>query len=262
MNKNGIREIYQATIKTLNPITIADKQYAAGDTLLYFDNIQELSFDENKDSIYAHGGWNDRNLIEWEITHSINCAINLGVVSQLGYGLINKTSLQKGEDLYINQIENLEANEGYLITLHSIDNSRPISIFTVVNGSADEEILEFTVEGNTIILGNGFDGSVIVDYWYHYENGFSTIDIGHRDLNGFLMFTGKFYYVDEYTGARKTGLIEIPKLRIESDFSIRLGRNTNPFISILNFEAIPDGERGSGIALKIHYLNEDLDADI
>ena len=261
-NKSGIRDIYQASIKTLTPLVIGGRNYPAGATLLYFNNIQELSFTEDKESVYAHGGWNDRNLVEWEITHFINCAINLGVVSKLGYGLINKTSLQEGEDLYINQIENLEADEGRIETLHPIDSSKPISIFTVVNGSADEEILEFTVEGNTIILGNSFDGTVIVDYWYYYQNGLSTIDIGRRDLNGFLMFTGKFYYVDEYTGVRKTGLIEIPKLRIESDFSIRLGRNTNPFISILNFEAIPDGERGKGIALKIHYLNEDLDADL
>ena len=262
MDKSGIKDIYQATIKTLSPLTINGQQYKAGDTLFYFDNIQELSFTEDKESVYAHGGWNDRNLVEWEIMHAINCSINVGVLSPIEYGVVNKTLAKKSTALSVNQIENLEVDGTTILTYHSIDSTKPVRVWSVVNGSADTEILDFTVDDDTIILENEYDGNVLVDYWFNYQSNLTTLNIGQRDLNGFLMFTGKFYYVDEFTGVRKTGLIEIPKLRIESDFSIRLGRNTNPFISILNFQAIPDGERGKGIALKMHYLDIDLDADL
>ena len=119
-----------------------------------------------------------------------------------------------------------------------------------------------TNNDNTITLEEDIENNVLVDYWYKYDTGFEILSIGKKDINGYLQFVGKFYYTDEYSGVNKTGLIEIPQLRISSDFDLRFGRNTNPFISVLNFEAIRNGVRGDGKALEIIYLDRDIDADI
>ena len=87
------------------------------------------------------------------------------------------------------------------------------------------------------------------------------VNVGQKDLNGYLMFVGKFRYTDEYTAVQKTGLIEIPRLRINSNFAINLGRNTNPLVSALQFQAIPLGSREQATTVSVSYLDEDIDGD-
>lgn len=262
MEKYGIKNLYQASIKAGTDMTILGNEYKAGDTLLYFDNIQEMVFNEDKEEVAARGGWNNREHVIWEITHSIAVSMNMGVINKLGYGLVNKVAPQYGESRAINQIENREVNAGRIELLHSIDTTKPVVVWLVQNGAIQHKILDFSVADNTITLEEDIEDNVLVDYWYQYDTGFEVLSIGKKDINGYLQFVGKFYYTDEYSGVNKTGLIEIPQLRISSDFDLRFGRNTNPFISVLNFEAIPNGVRGDGKALEIIYLDRDIDADI
>lgn len=262
MEKYGIKNLYQASLKTCNDMEILGIEYSAGDTLLYFDNIQEMVFNEDREEVAARGGWNNREHVIWEITHSVAASMNMGVINKLGYGLVNKVAPQHSEGRAINQVENREVNGVTIEVLHSIDDSRPITIWEVENGAIQHKILDFLVSGNTITLEEEISNNVLVDYWYQYNTGYDILPIGKKDINGYLQFVGKFYYTDEYSGVNKTGLIEIPQLRISSNFDLRFGRNTNPFISVLNFEAIPNGIRGDGKAIEIIYLDSDIDAEI
>ena len=262
MEKYGIKNLYQAAIKTCNDIKILGTNYKAGDTLLYFDNIQEMVFNEDREEVAARGGWNNREHVIWEITHSISCSMNMGVINKLGYGLVNKVAPVYAEGRSINQIENCEVEGTAIHLLHFVDASKPVVIWEVQNGAIQNKILDFTIDDNTINLEESINNNVLVDYWYQYTTGYELLSIGKKDINGYLQFVGKFYYTDEYSGVNKTGLIEIPQLRISSDFALRFGRNTNPFISVLNFEAIPNGVRGDGKAIEIIYLDKDIDAEI
>lgn len=262
MEKYGVKNLYQASLKTCNDIEILGREYKAGDTLLYFDNIQEMVFNEDKEEVAARGGWNNREHVIWEITHSVNASLNMGVINKLGYGLINKAMPQEGDTRLINQIENCEVNNGSIQLLHTIDTSKEVVVWEVENGALKDKILDFSIDGDTINLEEDINNNVLVDYWYLYDTGYEILSIGKKDINGYLQFVGKFYYTDEYSGVNKTGLIEIPQLRISSDFNLRFGRNTNPFVSVLNFEAIPNGIRGDGKAIEIIYLDRDIDAEI
>lgn len=262
MEKYGIKNLYQASLKTCDDMEILGIRYSAGDTLLYFDNIQEMVFNEDREEVAARGGWNNREHVIWEITHSVAASMNMGVINKLGYGLVNKVAPQHSEGRAINQVENREVNGVTIEVFHSIDDSRPITIWEVENGAIQHKILDFLVNGNTITLEEEINNNVLVDYWYQYNTGYDILPIGKKDINGYLQFVGKFYYTDEYSGVNKTGLIEIPQLRISSNFDLRFGRNTNPFISVLNFEAIPNGIRGDGKAIEIIYLDSDIDAEI
>lgn len=262
MEKYGIKNLYQAALKAGTDMEILGIKYSAGDTLLYFDNIQEMVFNEDREEVAARGGWNNREHVIWEITHSIAASMNMGVINKLGYGLVNKVAPQHEVGRAINQIENVEVEDDTITLLHSIDTSKPIIVWEVEDGAIQHKILDFSVQDNTIILEEPIENNVLVDYWYQYDSGYDILSIGKKDINGYLQFVGKFYYTDEYSGVNKTGLIEIPQLRISSNFDLRFGRNTNPFISVLNFEAIPNGDRGDGKAVEIIYLDSDIDADI
>ena len=262
MSKSGIRELYQGIFRTLAPLTINDVHYAAGDTLLVFDNIQEIAFNENIQSYAATGGWNNRPLVRWEYTREVDCAMNVGVINKTAYGIMNAYPTRQSTGYAIHQIENLPCDSGVIECRHEVDPTRPTRVWEVQGGVAAREFLDFSIDGTTIRLEEESESNVLVDYWYQYQDEVATIEVGNKDLNGYLEFTGKFYYVDEYSGVRKTGLIQIPKVRVESGFSIRLGRNANPVISILRFQAVPNGVRGDGKALEILYLDEDIDAEI
>ena len=117
------------------------------------------------------------------------------------------------------------------------------------------------MQDDTLILEDT-DIDVLVTYWYDVDIDYQTVDVGAKDFNGYLKFVGKFYYTDENTSNRKTGIIEIPKLLIQSNFNLNFGRNTSPLISVLQFAVIPDGSRYKRKSIQVTYLDDDIDADI
>jgi hypothetical protein len=68
----------------------------------------------------------------------------------------------------------------------------------------------------------------LVDYWYDYDNGYTTLTIGQALTRGYLSLIGKMRVKDDVTGRVTTGIISIPKLRLMSDLSIRVGSDAIP----------------------------------
>jgi len=105
---------------------------------------------------------------------------------------------------------------------------------------------------------------VIVDYIYKYTDAdyTSVMNIGSALTNGFLALEGKTRVKDDYSGKNVTAIIKIPKLKLTSQLSLRLGRGANPVVGYFSGLAIPTGERGLSVAVEITYLDDDIDADI
>jgi hypothetical protein len=104
--------------------------------------------------------------------------------------------------------------------------------------------------------------TVIVDYWYEYINKFSTMVIGRPLTSGYLSLSGKTRVKDEITGQVKTGIINIPKLKLMSDLSMRLGADATPIVGTMDAVAIPVGNRGDKKIMEILFLEEDIDSDM
>ena len=62
----SMKELYDVFLKTTYPIEIAGRQYDAGETLCVFDKVQISNFNEIKNRITAHGGYQDRDHVFWE----------------------------------------------------------------------------------------------------------------------------------------------------------------------------------------------------
>jgi hypothetical protein len=54
--------------------------------------------------------------------------------------------------------------------------------------------------------------------------------VGRPLTNGYLSLSGKTRVKDEITGQVTTGIINIPKLKLMSDLSMRLGDNATPIM--------------------------------
>ena len=74
-----------------------------------------------------------------------------------------------------------------------------------------------------------------------------------------MRLEGKTRLKDDKTGNNVTGLIVIPKMKMVSDLSVRLGEDASP--TVANFAAIgyPTGERGRKTVCEMAILDRDID---
>jgi hypothetical protein len=85
---------------------------------------------------------------------------------------------------------------------------------------------------------------LIVDYQYNYTDGAEILTFGNALTNGFLSLEGKTRVKDDITGQVKTGIIKIPKLKLLSNLSMRLGNDAIPQVGRLDAVAVPTGPKG------------------
>ena len=86
--------------------------------------------------------------------------------------------------------------------------------------------------------------------------------IGQQFLKGFVTLEGHTSIKDDITGQVHTGIIIIPKMKIMSDISIRLGSDASPVVGTLEAIAEPIGERGKSKVMDFIFLNDDIDSDM
>ena len=72
---------------------------------------------------------------------------------------------------------------------------------------------------------------------------------------------GKTRLKDDKTGQTITGIISIPKLKLMSDLSIRLGRDVPPVAGNFNTVAFPIGSKGNEKVMDFILLEDDIDSD-
>jgi hypothetical protein len=102
----------------------------------------------------------------------------------------------------------------------------------------------------------------LVDYYYEYDNGYDIISFGNSLISGYLSLEGKTRVKDDITGQVKTGIIKIPKLKLLSNLSMRLGNDAVPQVGHLDAVAVPTGARGEKKVMEIIFLNDDIDSDM
>ena len=96
-----------------------------------------------------------------------------------------------------------------------------------------------------------------MDYEYVYMNNTVIFNIGQKLLNGFLTLEGRTKIKEDITGIVKTGIIQIPKLKIMSNLSMRLGKDAGPQMGGFNAVAVPVGSRGESTFMKVMILDDD-----
>ena len=102
---------------------------------------------------------------------------------------------------------------------------------------------------------------VIMSYRYNYNGGGSVAYIGRR-FSGFLELEGKTRVKDDTSGLITTGIIKIPKLKLMSGLSMRLGAQANPVVGSFRAEGVPVDSRRNSYVMEMYFLDEDIDSDM
>ena len=259
MEELGFKELYEVSLKTTLSIEMGGKTIEPGETIAFFDKIQLANFQEITNHYSANGGWGNQTLITWESIKEVRLNFTQGIFSKSQLALLYNAQLleQSNEETFIvNKRGEYESDEYGIIHLEK----NAIEPDFVYDKETGDKIVDKTCFDNTIKISDKYK-TVIVDYCYVYRNGFTQINIGQPLTQGNLTLIGKMRVKDD-TGKVITGIIKIPKLRLMSDLSIRVGSDAIPQVGRLEAVAVPEGARGQTKVMEIIFLNDDIDADI
>lgn len=257
----GFKELEEVLIKATYPIEVNGRTFAEGETVAAFDKIQLANFNETKTFVSANGGYDNRARVWWESTKEVKLNFVQGIFSKVEFGILyNEKVIQKAVNttIIINKREIVESDENGKVVCSEI----PLTPLFVYNATTGAAITEYTVVDNRTFIIDAAYTSVLLDYPYKYRNGSSTFIVGRQLSNGTFVLTGKTKVKDDVTGQVKTGIIRIPKLKLMSELSMRLGKEANPMVGRMDATAHPVGVKGHEVVMEIEILNDDIDSDM
>ena len=259
MNDLGFKELYDVVLKTTYPIQFGNQVMEIGETVAIFDKIQVANFQENK-KFFSTGSTNGEAAIWWEETKEIGINFTQGIFSKTQLAFLTNAQLLTNEGqakVLIGYREVLESDEqGRLFTKYPIQ--KPYFVYRKNTGEKNSNV---RANYQTIYTGEAFQ-EFLVDYYYEYDNGYQLLTIGTPLTNGYLSLEGKTRVKDDTTGQVKTGIIKIPKLKLLSNLSMRLGNDAIPQVGRLDAVAVPTGPRGQKKVMELIFLNDDIDSDM
>lgn len=256
----GFKELYEVALKTTYPIEIQNKILQPGEIIGFFDQIQLGNFQEKKSFASSNGGYDNRSWVWWEETKEIKFSLTQGIFSKNQFALMSNSKLISSatdEPILLTQRELVESNEiGVVVLRHE-----PIGNYFIYDVITGEKIIPISIDKNQIQIYAPYQ-QVLVDYTWNYFNKTETVVVGRSLVDGYLTLEGKMRVKDDITGHVKTGILKIPKLKLMSDLSMRLGSDAIPILGQLDAVALPVGAKGQKKVMEIIFLGDDIDSDM
>lgn len=260
MTEFGLKELYQVIIRATYPIEVSGKVMAPGEAIAVFDKIQIANIQEIKSSVAARGGWDNRGLVFWDSTREVRISFTQGIFSKAQLALMTAAKLinpAPEQILNLTIREEIESDEDGILVLskNAVD---PIFVYNITTGDK----LTYTKIDDTHLQIESSYINCLVDYSYVYDNSYQILTVGQALTNGFLTLEGKTRVKDDITGQTHTGILYIPKLKLMSDLSMRLGQDASPQVGRFDATALPTGGRNNTSVMHVLFLDDDIDSDM
>ena len=261
-NEFGLKELSDITLKATYPIEVEGRVFEAGEVIARFDKIQLANFREIASRTTANGGKGNSTLIVWEDTKEIQLNFTQGVFSKLQFALLSNSKLIKtapGSKTILSAHYTGESDESGRIQL---DKQKVANVFVYDAKTFDKiKPKSIDLERGVIVIDKAYC-DIEIDYQYEYSNEVSIMSIGQELIKGFLQFEGKTRVKDDITGKTRTAILRIPRLKLVSDLSMRLGREARPLLASFSAVGYPIGEGRDKKVMEMLFLNDDIDAEM
>lgn len=256
----GMKEIYEVVLKPTSNIEIAGQVYEAGQPLITFDNLQIAEMREVKQHIDARGGYENQAWVSWDICHEVNINFQQGVMSKMHLALLGNSDIAKAQTVEVPKMETLELNDNLQATLTHLPVRNGFYAYLHDTG---EVVTNMSVSGQTVTINQPIvEPYTAVDFFYNFSyTNANVISIGRQMINGYLELTAKTRLKDDMEGKTVTGIFKVPKLKLMSDFSIRLGKDATPSVGNFLVRCFPVGSKGEEKVMDFITLNDDIDSD-
>ena len=260
-NEFGLKELTDLTLKATYPIEVEGRKFEAGEVIARFDKIQIANFREIASRVSARGGKSNPALVVWEDTKEIQLNFTQGIFSKHQFALLSNSNLVKSapaEKILLSAHFTGESDEEGRIQL----NKSEVENAFVYDAKTYEKLTPKSVdlEKGEIVIDKTYC-DVVVDYQYYYTNEFSTMSVGKRLIDGFLQLEGKTRVKDDITGKTRTAILRIPRLKLVSDLSMRLGREAGPLLATFAAAGYPGLGRDKQV-MEMIFLSDDIDAEM
>ena len=258
-NQFSFKDFENVFIKSTYDIETPSRVIREGEVLVQFDKIQIAGLSEVKDYVAARGGFDNRAHVLWETTRELNLTFSQGVFSKRQFSLMYNAKMldvSDEEPVSISVYEEVESNERRWAKLSHVP-SGDLFVYDKETGLP----IYYYIEEDTITAQRPYQ-ELIVTYTYNYTKGMKVCRIGQRLLNGFVSLEGRTRIKDDETGWVITGIIKIPKLRLMSDLSIKLGSQASPMVGTFKGVGYPVGSRTDAYVSELYFLSDDLDSDL
>ena len=258
----GLKELTDLTLKATYPIEMAGRIFEPGEVIARFDKIQLANFREITSRVTANGGYDNHAHVVWEDPKEIQLNFTQGIFSARQFALLSNSNLvlqQNKEGILIPGHYSGESDEEGKIFV----GKKPISDVFVYNAKTYERIIPkaMDLEKGEIIIDLEYC-DVEIDFNFYYQDKATACILGRKLIQGYLQLEGKSRVKDDITGKTHTAILRIPRLKLVSDLSMRLGREAAPVLANFNAIGLPTGERGSKKIMELLFLNDDIDAEM
>ena len=255
-NMFGIKEMYECILKATYDIEVGGMKIKAGQPVAIFDTLQVADIRELKSHVDATGGYGNQSWVTWDNTKEIGLTFSQGILSHTHLALMGNSFIRNQQKVSVPKIETLEiGEEGYVELQYE-----PEEVF-VWKAETGEQITTFIAEANRLSFTDVRPYTDIkVYYTFSYDNA-KRISIGQQLIKGYLELTAKTRLKDDITGKTVTGIMHMPKVKLMSDFSIRLGNDAPPAVGRFAIVGYPTGSKGSEKVMDFISLNDDIDSD-
>ena len=261
-NEFGLKELYDLTLKATYPIEMAGRKFEPGEVIARFDKIQLANFKEITNRVSANGGFDNRAHVIWEDPKEIQLSFSQGIFSSIQFALLSNSRLvQKKEEACVLIPQHYKGESDDLGCINV--NKKFIQDVFVYNARTYERIIpkQIDLENGEIVIDQSYC-DVEVDFNYCYQDSTTVCILGRKLIEGYLQLEGKSRVKDDITGKVRTAILRIPRLKLVSDLSMRLGREATPVLANFNAIGLPVGGKGSKKIMELLFLNDDVDADM
>lgn len=261
-NEFGLKELTDLTLKVTYPIEMDGRRFEPGEVIARFDKIQLANFKEVTSRVSANGGFDNRAHIIWEDPKEIQLSFTQGIFSKRQFALLSNSRLIKTAQKTCTLVPahfSGESDENGKVNV----NKKYIQDVFIYNAKTFEKINPKTIdlEKGEIVIDQVYC-DVEVDFNYCYQNYTSIVKIGEKLIGGYLLLEGKTRVKDDITGKTHTAILRIPRLKLVSDLSMRLGREANPVLANFTALGLPVGGKGTKKIMELLFLSDDIDAEI
>ena len=283
----GVKELYEVMLKAKVPMQFGSRYLEEGEPVLYFEKVNMAMLTEQSAPIMARGGWANLPHVIWEDRSEVQFSLTEGVMSKISMGILfsaNVTDKPYGESILVPRREgpyDLDSDHQLFLDNWPVGvDKKKTFIYEYTRDVAQKKVYGKRIHGKM----DPFDPTLerpcvqvyedkeltkladstkqyIVDYYYEYENEALIYNIQKERFNGLFTLEGKFYTKDENDGINYTNLIYMPKVRVMSDISLRLGERADPTVAVFNIIGMPENtiSNKKGLILEVTSLSNDID---
>ena len=257
-NQLGSREICDVAFKAKSPLTLGGQTFEKDETVLFIESAKTSSLEGDATTVYATGGKGNNKLLAWEGEKSITYTVEDALLSPASFALLSGAGLSEAsEENIVHYPMTIEEEARYQDGKLTIDLTSHLNGevlcktqkafgYTLnelgqVNGKLGKAT--FGEEGNVLTFDASADITddtyIRVEFYVIRLSDATVIEIEPDKFAGYYYVEAKTLYRQQ-NGVDIGAVITIPKVKIQSKFSLSMSATGDPSTFTFTMDAFPD----------------------